>query len=74
MTSVPAAKVLANHGHENRIYTETMEKTLTCSQIAAAMSEVFDRDIRYEAVPSDEWPAYMDPALGPARRAGVCTP
>ena len=54
-----AAKVLANPGHENRIYTETMEKTLTCSEIAAAMSEVFDRDIRYEAVPSDEWPAYM---------------
>ena len=54
-----AAKVLANPGHENRIYTETMEQTLTCSQIAAAMSEVFDCDIRYEAVPSDEWPAYM---------------
>ena len=29
-----AAKVLANPGHENRIYTETMEKTLTCSEIA----------------------------------------
>ncbi len=54
-----AAKVLANPGHENRIYTETMEETLTCAQIAAAMSEVFDREIRYEAVPSDEWPAYM---------------
>ncbi len=54
-----AAKVLANPGHENRIYTETMEKTLTCTQIAAAMSEVFDRDIRYQAVPSDEWPDYM---------------
>jgi NAD(P)H dehydrogenase (quinone) len=56
---VSAAKVLANPGHENRIYTETMEKTLTCDQIAAAMSEVFDREIRYEAVPADKWPAYM---------------
>jgi NAD(P)H dehydrogenase (quinone) len=54
-----AAKVLANPGHENRIYTETMEESLTCSQIAAAMSDVFDRDIRYEAVPAEEWPAYM---------------
>jgi NAD(P)H dehydrogenase (quinone) len=54
-----AAKVLATPGHENRIYTETMEETLTCSQIAALMSEVFDREIRYEAVPSEEWPAYM---------------
>ena len=54
-----AAKVLASPGHENRVYTETMEETLTCSQIAALMSEVFDRDIRYEAVPADEWPAYM---------------
>jgi NAD(P)H dehydrogenase (quinone) len=54
-----AAKVLATPGHENRIYTETMEETLTCSQIAALMSEVFDRDIRYEAVPAEKWPAYM---------------
>jgi NAD(P)H dehydrogenase (quinone) len=54
-----AAKVLATPGHENRIYTETMEQTLTCSEIAAAMSEVFARDIRYEAVPAAEWPAYM---------------
>src|SRR3954469_2453256 len=34
---VSAAKVLANPGHENRIYTETMEETLTCAQIAAEM-------------------------------------
>jgi NAD(P)H dehydrogenase (quinone) len=54
-----AAKVLANPGHENRVYTETMEETLTCSQIAALMSDVFGREIRYEAVPAGEWPAYM---------------
>jgi NAD(P)H dehydrogenase (quinone) len=54
-----AAKVLANPGHENRIYTETMEKTLTCNQIAAVMSEVFNREIRYEAVPANDWPGYM---------------
>jgi NAD(P)H dehydrogenase (quinone) len=54
-----AAKVLADPGHENRVYTETMEHTYTCSQIAASMSEVFGREIRYEAVPSNDWPAYM---------------
>ena len=56
---VSAATVLARPGHENRIYTETMEETLTCAQIATAMSEVFDREIRYEAVPADKWPTYM---------------
>lgn len=54
-----AAMVLAKPGHDNRIYTETMEQTLTGSQIAASMSEVFEREIRYEPVPSAEWPAYM---------------
>ncbi len=54
-----AATVLANPGHENRIYTETMQEALTCEQIAALMSEVFGRPIRYEAVPSDIWAQYM---------------
>ena len=58
-------------GHNNRIYTETMEQTVTCSQIAAAMSEVFGREIRYEAVPSADWPAYMTlESVAASRRAG----
>ena len=56
---VSAATVLARPGHENRIYTETMEQTLTGDQIAALMSEVFGKQIRYEAVPSAEWAQYM---------------
>ena len=56
---VSAATVLAKPGHENRIYTETMEGTLTGDEIAALMSEVFGRPIRYEAVPSAEWAQYM---------------
>jgi NAD(P)H dehydrogenase (quinone) len=56
---VSAATVLARPGHENRIYTETMEKALTCEEIAALMSEVFGKEIRYEAVPSAEWAQYM---------------
>lgn len=54
-----AATVLARPGHENRIYTETMERPLTGEQICALMSEVFGRPIRYEAVPAQDWPAYM---------------
>jgi NAD(P)H dehydrogenase (quinone) len=56
---VSAATVLANPGHENRIYTETMEQTLTGNQICALMSEAFGRSIRYDGVPVEEWPAYM---------------
>lgn len=56
---VSAATVLANPGHENRIYTETMEQALTGHQISALMSEIFGRSIRYEAVPAQDWPAYM---------------
>ena len=56
---VSAATVLAKPGHENRIYTETMEQPLTGEQICMLMSEVFGRAIRYEAVSAEEWPAYM---------------
>ncbi len=56
---VSAATVLAKPGHENRIYTETMEQPLTGNQICALMSEVFGRPIRYEAVPAEDWPTYM---------------
>jgi NAD(P)H dehydrogenase (quinone) len=56
---VSAATVLAKPGHENRIYTETMEQTLTGDQICELMTEVFGRSIRYEAVPAEDWPAYM---------------
>jgi NAD(P)H dehydrogenase (quinone) len=56
---VSAATVLARPGHANRIYTETMEKALTCEEIAALMSEVFGKQIRYEAVPSADWAQYM---------------
>ena len=57
--SLSAATVLARPGHENRIYTETMDEALTCDQIAALMSEVFGKPVRYEAVPSGEWAQYM---------------
>lgn len=59
-----AAAVLARPGHEDRIYNETMEETYTGDQIAAVMSEVFGRPIRYEAVSAQEWPQYMSSHWG----------
>ncbi len=56
---VSAATVLATKGHENRVYTETMERPLTNTEVAALMSEAFGRQIRYEAVPADAWADYM---------------
>ncbi len=56
---VSAATVLATPGHENRVYTETMEQALTCAEIAGVMSEVFGKPVRYEPVPSAEWAQYM---------------
>ena len=54
-----AATVLATPGHANRIYTETMEETLTGDQVADLMSQVFGRKVRYEPVPSADWAVYM---------------
>lgn len=59
-----AATVLAKPGHENRIYNETMEQTLTGDQIAGLMAKVFGRPVRYEAVPADAWPQYMSDHWG----------
>ena len=59
-----AATVLARAGHENRIYNETMEKTLTGADIAALISKVFGREVRYEAVPAADWPQYMSDHWG----------
>jgi NAD(P)H dehydrogenase (quinone) len=73
---VSAATVLARPGHENRIYTETMEKPLTGAEVAAAMSEAFGRPIRYEAVPADEWAEFMSEHWGiplPLARSSVST-
>ena len=57
--SLSAATLLAEAGHENRVYTETMEAALTCAEIAGVMSQVFGREIRYQPVPSAEWAQYM---------------
>ena len=59
-----AATVLAKPGHENRIYNETMSEAFTGAQVAALISKVFGRDIRYEAVAAEDWPQYMSSHWG----------
>jgi len=54
-----AATVMIKRGHENKIYTETMTRTYSGDDVAALMSEVFEKPIRYEAVAARDWADYM---------------
>jgi NAD(P)H dehydrogenase (quinone) len=46
-------------GPAGRIYSETMEQTYNGEEIAALMSEVFGKPVRYERVVAADWPMYM---------------
>jgi NAD(P)H dehydrogenase (quinone) len=54
-----AAQVLLREEPSGRTYTETMEQTWSGDEIAALMSEVFGRPVRFAPVPPVDWPAYM---------------
>ena len=54
-----AAQVLMQDGHAGRTYSETMQRTYSGDEVAALMSEVFGRPVRYSAVGSADWPRYM---------------
>src|SRR5512139_2013266 len=56
---VSAATVLAEDGHENHIYSETMEATLTGVEVAEAISTCFGKPVRYERIAPEDWPDYM---------------
>jgi NAD(P)H dehydrogenase (quinone) len=56
---VSAAAVLAEDGHENRIYSETMTETKTGDELARAISETFGSPVRYEPVAAEDWPDFM---------------
>ncbi len=59
-----AAKVLVGDGHKNRIYTETMAESVTGAQIAALLSEVFEKNIVYRNMPVEDWADYMMHTMG----------
>ncbi len=59
-----AAQVLMREQPSGRVYSETMERTNSGGEIASLMSEVFGKPVRYQAVPSAEWPRYMTEKWG----------
>jgi NAD(P)H dehydrogenase (quinone) len=59
-----AAQVLMRDEPSGRVYSETMERTYSGSEIAALMSEVFGKPVRYQAVPAAEWPYYVTEKWG----------
>jgi NAD(P)H dehydrogenase (quinone) len=61
---VSAAQVLMHDGPSGRTYSETMEHTCSGNEIAALMSEVFARPVRYEAVAAANWPRFMNETWG----------
>lgn len=59
-----AACVLAQDGHANRIYSETMERSYSGDDLAALISEVYGKPVGYEAVAAEDWADYMHRAWG----------
>jgi NAD(P)H dehydrogenase (quinone) len=56
---VSAAQVLLHEGHAGHVYSETMERTYSGAEVAALLSEVFGKPVRYQAVAAADWPCYM---------------
>lgn len=68
---VSAATVLMRDEPTGMTYAETMERTWSGDEVAALMSEVFGKPVRYQAVAAADWPAYMTANWGvPAELAG----
>lgn len=61
---VSAAQVLMREQPSGRVYSETMERTYSGAEIAALIAEVFGKPVRYEAVPSADWPRFMTEKWG----------
>jgi NAD(P)H dehydrogenase (quinone) len=54
-----AARILIRDEPSGLTYTETMEQTYSGAEVAAVMTEVFGKSVRFEAVPAADWPHYM---------------
>src|SRR5690606_38502207 len=61
---VSAATILMREEPSGRTYTETMDRTYNGEEIAALMSEVFGRPVRYESIPTADWPRFMHERWG----------
>jgi NAD(P)H dehydrogenase (quinone) len=61
---VSAAQVLMRDEPSGRIYSETMERTYSGDEVAAEISAVFGKPVRYQAVASADWPQFMTEQWG----------
>lgn len=61
---VSAAQILLRDEPSGHVYTETMERTYSGEEIAALISEVFGKPVRFAEVPAEEWPSYMTQKWG----------
>jgi NAD(P)H dehydrogenase (quinone) len=61
---VSAAQVLMRNESSDRVYSETMERTYSGDEIAAEISAVFGRPVRYRAIASADWPHFMTEKWG----------
>lgn len=61
---VSAAQILMRDQPSGHVYSETMERTYSGDEVAATMTEVFGKPVRYQAVPSAEWPRFMTEKWG----------
>lgn len=59
-----AAQVLMRTETSGRTYNETMARSWSGEEIAALMSQVFARPVRFEAIPVAAWPQYMTEKWG----------
>jgi len=68
-----AATVMVQDGHENRIYSETMERSYTGADIAALISEVFEQPVRFESLSPDAWVEFIHDNWGVPYEIGNST-
>jgi NAD(P)H dehydrogenase (quinone) len=61
---VSAAQVLMRNQPTGRVYSETMERTYSGNEIAAEISAVFGKPVRYQAVGSADWARFMTEKWG----------
>lgn len=56
---ISAAQVLMRDEPSGHVYTETMDQSYSGGEVAAIMSEVFGKPVRFQPVPAADWPRYM---------------
>jgi len=61
---ISAAQILMRNEPSGRVYSETMERTYSGDEVAAEISAVFGKPVRYQAVANADWPRFMTEKWG----------